>query len=83
MPLAWYGPRLWPRLRNPVWFALAAILFSTTIEVLQFVINVVLGYPHSTDIDDVIVNATGSVIAFAVLRLVLRLSGRTQTSSRG
>ena len=67
MPLGWYGPILWPRLRNIVWFILAAIGFSTAIEVAQLAITLGLGYAHATDIDDVIVNASGATVAFVAL----------------
>jgi glycopeptide antibiotics resistance protein len=67
MPLAWYGPILWPRLRNLFWFAATAVAFSVTIELLQLAITVGLGYAHATDIDDVIVNAGGALLAFVVL----------------
>lgn len=66
-PLAWYGPVLWPRLRRFIWFAAAAIGFSCAIELLQLAITLGLGYSHATDIDDVIVNAGGAVLAFVVL----------------
>jgi glycopeptide antibiotics resistance protein len=68
MPLAWYGPVLVPRLRNIFWFAIVAIAFSAAIELAQRAITVSLGYPHSTDIDDVIVNTAGALVAFVVLR---------------
>jgi glycopeptide antibiotics resistance protein len=67
MPLAFYGPILWPRLRNLVWFAATAVAFSVTIELLQLAITLNLGYSHATDIDDVIVNAGGALVAFVVL----------------
>ena len=73
MPLAWYGPRLWPRLRQPGWFAVAAVLASTSIELAQRLLTVRLGYPHSTDVDDVIVNAGGAITAFIALWLAGRL----------
>jgi glycopeptide antibiotics resistance protein len=67
MPLAWYGPILWPRLRNLLWFAASAVAFSLTIELLQLAITLGLGYAHATDIDDIIVNAGGALVAFVVL----------------
>ena len=60
MPLAWYGPILWPRLRNLLWFVAAGLAFSVSIELLQLAITLGLGYAHATDIDDVIVNAGGA-----------------------
>jgi glycopeptide antibiotics resistance protein len=67
MPLAWYGPILWPRLRSLVWFAAVAVGFSLAIELLQLAITLGLGYAHATDIDDVIVNAGGALVAFVLL----------------
>ena len=79
MPLAWYGPILWPRLRNLLWFAAAAIAFSVSIELLQLAITLGLGYAHATDIDDVIVNAGGAVLAWAVLWPWRRRGARART----
>jgi glycopeptide antibiotics resistance protein len=67
MPLAFYGPILWPRLRTLLWFTATAIAFSVTIELLQLAITLNLGYAHATDIDDVIVNAGGALVAFVLL----------------
>jgi glycopeptide antibiotics resistance protein len=77
MPLAWYGPILIGRLRNILWFALAAILFSVAIELAQLAITRGLGYTHATDVDDVIVNAGGALVAFMVLGIARRFTGRT------
>jgi glycopeptide antibiotics resistance protein len=76
MPLAFYGPILWPRLRNLLWFVATAVAFSVTIELLQLAITLNLGYSHATDIDDVIVNAGGALAAFIVL-WPLRRGGTT------
>lgn len=76
MPLAWYGPALFPRLRNILWFTVVAIGFSSTIELAQRAITVSLGYPHSTDIDDVIVNTAGALVAFVVLGAIDLARGR-------
>jgi glycopeptide antibiotics resistance protein len=67
MPLAWYGPILWPRMRGLLWFVATALAFSLSIELLQLAITLGLGYAHATDIDDVIVNASGATLAFIVL----------------
>jgi glycopeptide antibiotics resistance protein len=67
MPLAWYGPILWPRLRNLLLFVVVAVAFSVSIELLQLAITLGLGYDHATDVDDVIVNTTGGILAFGVL----------------
>jgi glycopeptide antibiotics resistance protein len=76
MPLAWYGPALFPRLRNILWFTIVAIGFSSTIELAQRALTVSLGYPHSTDIDDVIVNTAGALVAFVVLGAIGLARGR-------
>ena len=74
MPLAWYGPILWHRLRNILWFAVVAIGFSVAIELAQLAITLGLGYSHATDVDDVIVNAGGALVAFVVLWVARRLT---------
>ena len=79
IPLAWYGPILWPYLRDLVWFAAGAVAFSVTIELLQLAITLNLGYSHATDIDDVIVNAGGALIAFVLLSPIRRRAARAAT----
>ena len=74
MPLAWYGPILWPRLRNLLVFVAVALAFSVTIELLQLAITVGLGYAHATDVDDVIVNTAGGIVAFVALWPLRRVS---------
>jgi glycopeptide antibiotics resistance protein len=80
MPLAWYGPILWPRLRNLLLFVVVAVAFSVSIELLQLAITIGLGYDHATDVDDVIVNTTGGILAFVVLWPLRRHSSLSRTS---
>jgi glycopeptide antibiotics resistance protein len=68
-PLAIYGPALWPSLRTWRRFALVAIGFSVGIELTQLAGSLLEGFTYRvTDIDDVIVNASGAVAAFFVWR---------------
>ena len=82
MPLAWYGPILWPRLRNLALFLAVAVVFSVSIELLQLAITVGLGYAHATDVDDVIVNTAGGILAFVVLWPVRRMSAAQRPAIR-
>jgi glycopeptide antibiotics resistance protein len=68
-PLAIYGPALWPSLRRWRRFALVAIGFSVGIELTQLAGSLLEGFTYRvTDIDDVILNSTGAVVAFFVWR---------------
>ena len=68
-PLAIYGPALWPSLRSWRRFALVAIGFSVGIELTQLAGSLLEGFTYRvTDIDDVILNSTGAVVAFFVWR---------------
>jgi glycopeptide antibiotics resistance protein len=80
MPLAWYGPILWPRLRSLLLFVVVAVAFSVSIELLQLAITVGLGYDHATDVDDVIVNTTGGILAFVVLWPLRRRAAPSRAS---
>jgi glycopeptide antibiotics resistance protein len=71
VPMAWYAPVLWPRLRRARWFVAVAVGVAATIELAQLGVSLVLGVPYrSIDIDDVILNAGGAIAAFLMLRLV-------------
>jgi glycopeptide antibiotics resistance protein len=68
-PLAIYGPALWPSLRSWRRFAVVAIGFSVGIELTQLAGSLLEGFTYRvTDIDDVILNSTGAVVAFFVWR---------------
>lgn len=82
MPLAWYGPILWPRLRNLLLFVALALAFSVSIELLQLAITVGLGYAHATDVDDVIVNTAGAALAFVALWPLRRLDAPQRPAIR-
>jgi glycopeptide antibiotics resistance protein len=69
MPLAVYGPELWPRLRDWRWFAAVALGFAVAIELTQLAGSLLEGFTYRvTDVDDAIMNATGAVVAFFVWR---------------
>jgi glycopeptide antibiotics resistance protein len=68
-PLAIYGPALWPSLRRWRRFAVVAIAFSVGIELSQLAGSLIEGFTYRvTDIDDVILNSSGAVVAFFVWR---------------
>ena len=68
-PLAIYGPALWPSLRSWRRFALVAIGFSVGIELTQLAGSLLEGFTYRvTDIDDVILNSSGAVVAFFIWR---------------
>jgi glycopeptide antibiotics resistance protein len=72
-PLAIYGPALWPSLRSWRRFALLAVAFSAGIELTQLAGSLMEGFTYRvTDIDDVIVNASGAVAAFFIWRSMER-----------
>lgn len=66
--LAWFIPLGWIMRRKSAWAALlAGILFSVTIECLQWVF--ITGI---TDVDDVIFNTCGSLIGYLLSRRIQR-----------
>ena len=67
MPLAIYGPALWPPLRDWRRFVLVAAAFGAGIELTQYAGSLIEGFTYRvTDVDDAIMNATGAIAAFAL-----------------
>jgi len=59
IPVGYFLPRLWPKLRNIVFFLLTGFLAITLVELLQLV--TLLG---SLDIDDLILNLSGMLMGY-------------------
>jgi glycopeptide antibiotics resistance protein len=69
MPLAVYGPGLWPQLRDWRRFVIVAVALGIGIELTQYVGSTLEGFTYRvTDVDDAIMNATGAIAAFFVWR---------------
>ncbi len=69
MPLAVYGPALWPRLRDWRWFAMVAVAFTVAIELGQLTGSLIEGFTYRVaDVDDAIMNAGGAIIGFHLWR---------------
>jgi len=72
-PLGVYGPFLWPRLRRWQATLMAGIGASLAVEAAQLLISTALGYTYRiADVDDVIFNAAGVMLGYAVYRLLAR-----------
>ena len=67
VPLGFFLPVLWKRFRSFLWTGLFGLSFSLTIELLQ------LFTLRATDINDLITNATGTILGWLLGRLVLKL----------
>ena len=51
---------------------LGVFLFSVSIEVLQFIIGLIIGYNYrSIDIDDIILNVAGGIISCVIFKFVI------------
>jgi glycopeptide antibiotics resistance protein len=69
-PLGIYGPALWRGLRSVPAILFAGALLSTAIELGQLGLSEVYGFPiRIADVDDVILNAAGVLIGYAIWRL--------------
>jgi glycopeptide antibiotics resistance protein len=76
-PAGVYLPVLFPSLRDLRGLVLLTVAGGLSVEAGQLAISTVLGFHYRTiDIDDVILNAIGIVVGWAVLRLVLRVRDR-------
>jgi glycopeptide antibiotics resistance protein len=79
VPFTLFGPSLWPRLRTWWWPLAAGLGGSLAIELIQFVLSAVIGYPYrQTDVDDVILNTFGAFAGYALF-LAARAVGRRLT----
>ena len=67
IPLGFFLPCLWPRLRSLGRFLLTTVAVIIAIEIVQLL--TLLG---SCDIDDLILNTLGALIGWALLRLAAR-----------
>lgn len=65
LPLGLLGPIALPGLDRWWRIALVALLYSVAIELIQLAVP-----DRSADIDDVLVNVTGALLGYAILRLV-------------
>jgi len=75
-PFGFLLPFAAPRLATWRRVALAAVLFPTAIELSQFLVSMTLGYSYRvTEVDDVVLNAAGILLGFAVFS-ALRDGGR-------
>ena len=82
-PFALYAPLLWPRLLSWAVFLPVALVVGSSIEGAQLVVSLALGFPYrSIDVDDVILNTAGIVIAFAVYRAVRAITSNTAQPGR-
>ena len=70
-PLGFFLPALFRPLRKFIPFVFVTTLVVIFIESVQFIFNV-----GACDIDDLILNVTGAVIVYAVLKLTLFRKGR-------
>jgi glycopeptide antibiotics resistance protein len=76
-PAGVYLPLLFRSLRAWRGLVLLAVAGGVSVEAGQLAISTILGFHYRTiDIDDVILNAIGIVVGWAVLRLVLRVRDR-------
>ena len=76
-PAGVYLPVLFRPLRALRGLVLLAVAGGVSVEAGQLAISTVLGFHYRTiDIDDVILNAIGIVVGWAVLRVVLRVRDR-------
>lgn len=74
-----YGPLLWPRLRTWQAMVVAGIGASLAVEAAQLLISATVGYTYRiADVDDVIINTIGVMVAYAIYRL-----GRENSVSSG
>lgn len=77
VPMAWYAPVFWPRLRRARWFVAVAVGIAAAIELAQLGVSLVVGFPYrSIDVDDVILNAGGAIAAYGALRVLAAAAHR-------
>ena len=71
-PLGYLVPIIFKKINNLVKTALVGLVIAIGIETLQFIISYFLGFKYrSVDVDDLILNTTGAVIGYLILRLMI------------
>jgi glycopeptide antibiotics resistance protein len=71
VPMAIYAPVLWWRAATWTGFVALAIAATVAIELTQLTIATILGYAYRVaNVDDVILNSVGAIVAFAIVRFV-------------
>lgn len=74
-PVGLLAPAVWPHVRRWWRVAMLGVVAATSIEALQFARRFVLGMAgRSIDIDDVLLNAVGALLGYAVFIIVRRMS---------
>jgi len=71
-PLGCLVPLIFKRINNLVKTTLVGLVIAIGIETLQFIISYFLGFRYrSVDVDDLILNTTGTVIGYLMLILTI------------
>jgi glycopeptide antibiotics resistance protein len=68
VPLGILMPMMFKRFRKTINFLVFILIFNLSIEILQITIK--LG---SFDVDDIILNCSGAIVAYGIIRLLLRI----------
>jgi glycopeptide antibiotics resistance protein len=67
VPFGFLVPAIWPRIGRPRRMLLAGLLLSVGIELSQLTVSLYLGYWYRmADVDDVLLNACGVLLGFAL-----------------
>ena len=71
-PLGYLVPIIFKKINNLIKAALVGLVIAISIETLQFIISYFLGFRYrSVDVDDLILNTTGTVIGYLMLILTI------------
>lgn len=70
LPFGFYLSLLRKKIGNTKEVLLLSFIFSVTIEIIQGIMNIIVGYNYRlVDIDDVILNTLGSLIGYILFRI--------------
>ncbi|MFE4524917.1 VanZ family protein [Cytobacillus firmus] len=71
IPLGFYAPLMWSKIRNFRLALILGILASLGIEITQFIISQIIGVNYrSLDVDDLLLNTLGVFIGYSVFKIV-------------
>ena len=69
-PLGYLLPLIFNKFNAFVKIIITALIFSASIEIVQFVANNFMGFPYrAADIDDIILNTIGAVMGYLLFKL--------------
>lgn len=71
MPLGFLLPLIFKKINKVKWILISGFLFSLSIENIQFILSLCLGFTYKiADVDDLILNTVGALLGYTCFKLL-------------